>query len=86
MDMGVRGFFAHVNPDGVGPGQRMASAGWVGTGWGENIAWGYPSPAAVVAGWMGSDGHCANIMRANFTQIGIGYYQGNIWTQNFGRP
>lgn len=84
MDMNVRGFFSHTNPDGHGPGQRLDLAGYQGFTWGENIAWGYPSPAAVVAGWMGSDGHCANIMRPQFNAIGVGYYEGNYWTQAFG--
>jgi uncharacterized protein YkwD len=85
MDMNVRDFFSHTNPDGDGPGERLSYAGYDGLGWGENIAWGYPSPAAVVTGWMGSDGHCANIMRRDFTLIGVGYYAGNYWTQTFGR-
>lgn len=84
MDMSVRSFFSHTNPDGDGPGARLGYAGWAGFTWGENIAWGYSSPTAVVNGWMNSDGHCANIMRSNYTQIGVGYYQGNYWTQAFG--
>jgi uncharacterized protein YkwD len=40
--------------------------------------------------WMGSDGHCANIMNPSFTEIGVGYYPGgqwgHLWTQNFGTP
>ncbi|WP_315095738.1 CAP domain-containing protein, partial [uncultured Cellulomonas sp.] len=39
---------------------------------GENIALGYPTPAAVVAGWMGSPGHRANILNPDYTQIGVG--------------
>jgi uncharacterized protein YkwD len=48
---------------------------------------------------MSSDGHCANIMRGSFTEIGIGYYTDgggsggfggrgytHFWTQNFGSP
>jgi uncharacterized protein YkwD len=84
MDMGVRDFFSHTNPDGDDPGDRMSYAGYSGFGWGENIAWGYPTSSDVVAGWMSSDGHCANIMRPQWTVIGVGYYEGNIWTQTFG--
>jgi len=39
---------------------------------GENIALGYPTPLAVVAGWMGSEGHRANILNPTYTQIGVG--------------
>src|SRR5919109_1185606 len=71
---------------------RDAVAGY--TGWsaiGENIAAGYPTPEAVVAGWMSSPGHRANILSPNFTEIGIGLAQGgkygSYWTQDFGtRP
>ncbi len=38
---------------------------------GENLALGYPTPRAVVAGWMGSDGHRANILNPTYTQIGV---------------
>jgi len=30
--------------------------------WAENVASGYPSVTAVVAGWLGSDGHRANLL------------------------
>jgi uncharacterized protein YkwD len=38
---------------------------------GENLALGYPTPLAVVAGWMGSKGHRANILNPTYTQIGV---------------
>lgn len=92
MDMAQRGFFDHINPDGVDPSRRITAAGYAGFMTGENIAQGYPSPAAVVAGWVDSDGHCANMMSPMYTDIGVGYYTqpssgwfgGPWWTQNFG--
>lgn len=86
MDMAVRGFFSHVNPDGDTPGERISASGYSPSGWGENIAGGYPTPESVVDGWMNSDGHCANIMNGNFTEIGVGYYEGAYWTLVFARP
>jgi uncharacterized protein YkwD len=86
MDMSERDFFDHENLDGLGPGDRLDLAEYDGSAWGENIAWGYATPEAVVAGWMNSPGHCANIMTAHFTLIGVGYYSGSYWTQTFGRP
>lgn len=86
QDMAVRGFFDHTNPDGDGPGPRIEYAEYDGRGWGENIAFGYPSPQAVVDGWMDSPGHCSNIMNDSFTQTGVGYYEGNQWVQVFGTP
>ncbi len=72
---------------------RDAVAGY--TGWssiGENIAAGYATPEAVVAGWMASPGHRANILSSDYTEIGIGLADGGApygtyWTQEFGaRP
>lgn len=84
VDMAERDFWGHTNPDGEGPFERIEAAGYTG-GWpqGENIAAGYPTPEAVVDGWMKSDGHCSNIMEPGFTEIGVGVYQ-NYWTQKFG--
>ena len=57
---------------------------------GENIAAGYPSPQAVMNGWLDSAGHRMNIERDTFYEIGVGYcapggYYGRYWVQNFGR-
>jgi len=95
-DMVARDFFSHTNPDGEGPSERLAEVGYVWSWWGENIAAGYVSPEDVMAGWMGSDGHRANILNCNFTEIGVGYVYSasdggeapyhHYWTQVFGRP
>ncbi|GEA86560.1 CAP domain-containing protein [Cellulomonas cellasea] len=42
---------------------------------GENIALGYPTPAAMMTGWMNSEGHRANILRS-YTSVGIGCVSG----------
>ena len=69
--------------------QRDALAGY--SGWsaiGENIAAGYASPEAVVAGWMASPGHRENILSPDYREIGIGVSAGGeygvYWTQEFG--
>jgi uncharacterized protein YkwD len=38
---------------------------------GENIAYGYETPRAVVRAWMHSDGHRANILSRHFHRIGV---------------
>lgn len=86
LDMATRDFFDHFNPDGDGPGERIAATGYVARAWGENIAWGQRTPEQVVASWMDSDGHCANIMRSGFTEIGVGRHTENYWTQVFAAP
>jgi len=72
--------------------ERMGQAGYQNwTALGENIAAGYPTPEAVVAGWMASQGHRDNLLSPNFAEIGIGLAigggYGTFWTQDFGnRP
>lgn len=39
---------------------------------GENVAYGYPSGRAAVAGWMGSPGHRANILNPRYRLLAVG--------------
>ena len=57
---------------------------------GENIAGGQRTVEEVMKAWMASPGHCANIMKATYTQVGVAIiikadsdYQ-IYWGQNFG--
>ena len=92
-DMVRRHYLDHTNPEGQGPGDRMAAAGYRGSGWGENIAAGYETAKEVVTAWMKSEGHRENILNCKFTSIGIGYDPGQVrsdygpgsWVQDFGR-
>jgi uncharacterized protein YkwD len=55
---------------------------------GENVAYGYASGTAVVAGWMASPGHRANILNGGYRQMGLAARKaGNVWyvAQVFGR-
>lgn len=71
QDMVDKSFFSHTGSDGSSAGQRISAAGYSWSRWGENIAYGYTSSAAVVEGWMKSEGHCRNIMNAAFTEMGL---------------
>jgi uncharacterized protein YkwD len=52
---------------------RDAAAGYRDwTALGENLAGGYPTPEAVMAGWMASPEHRENVLSASFTDVGIG--------------
>jgi uncharacterized protein YkwD len=51
---------------------RLKLVGYVATASGENIAEGYTSGAALLAGWMTSTTHRANILSARFTETGVG--------------
>ncbi|MEA2332556.1 MAG: hypothetical protein QOH58_2694 [Thermoleophilaceae bacterium] len=76
-DMIERRFFDHVDPGGLDPHARILMAGYPAlNAWtGENLAWGTGpegSPIEIVDTWMHSPGHRENILRATFTEIGIG--------------
>ncbi|MFF3349520.1 CAP domain-containing protein [Streptomyces sp. NPDC002779] len=87
-DMVARAFYSHTSPDGSRPWDRAAAAGSRRRSIGENIACGQRSPAEVVQGWMNSPGHRANILKRDFTHIGVGFAgggeAGTYWTQLFG--
>ncbi len=96
VDMAENDYFSHDSLNGKSPFDRMSDAGYNYSTAGENIAAGYTSPSAVMTGWMNSDGHRANILNCDFTEIGVGYYKltndtGSVnyvyyWVQDFGRP
>jgi uncharacterized protein YkwD len=70
-------------------GTRISDCGYTfNTAIGENIAEGYPTVSQVVAGWMGSPEHRANILQSLFTVIGVGVARdssgGYWWTTDFG--
>ena len=85
-DMRDRGYFSHVDPDGLDPFTRARAAG-IPYARAENIASGQPDAAAVMAAWMGSPGHRQNILDCSLGTLGVGVAQGPggpWWTQLFG--
>lgn len=78
--------FSHTRPDGTSCFTALEQAGVSYRGAGENIAYGQPTPEAVVDAWMNSPGHRANILNEQFTTIGVGYEVINgsaYWVQMF---
>lgn len=78
--------FSHTRPNGSSAFTALSEAGVNYRGAGENIAYGQRTPAAVMQDWMNSPGHRANILKAEFTTIGVGYTVVNgtpYWTQMF---
>lgn len=98
-DMVAQHYFSHDSLDGRDFMDRIRAAGWKPSGsWtaGENIAWGsgsYGTPRNIVAGWMNSAGHRANILNARYRETGMGVAAGapqsvrsaaGTYTQDFG--
>ena len=88
----VHSFFAHTNPEGDTPGDRLHAGGVNWTMAGENIAAGYSTAQSAFDAWMASPGHKENIERDGWVYTGVGYWYdsrstyGWYWTQNFTRP
>lgn len=99
-DMVARRFFEHDAPGGVDPQQRMLAARYPSNNaiTGENIAAATGprgSPAGIVDLWMHSPPHRENILRPEFTQVGVGIAPGApepsrgpaaTYTTDFGGP
>ena len=74
--------FSHTRPDGSS--WRTVS----GDAYGENIAMGQRTADKVMAAWMTSSGHRANILRASYGSIGVcAVTFGGVtyWAQLFGK-
>ncbi|MBE1531180.1 sigma-70 family RNA polymerase sigma factor [Actinomadura algeriensis] len=85
-DMAARRVLDHRGAGGAGPGDRITAAGFRWSAYGENIAQGQPSPDRVVASWLGSPGHRANIVNCDYERIGVAVARGPggpWWTQVF---
>jgi uncharacterized protein YkwD len=89
-DMARGDFLSHTGSDGSSSATRVRETGYPALTCGENVAAGYPTAESVMAGWMRSPPHRANILNARFTEIGIavvyrpGTRYGTYWTQVFG--
>ena len=74
--------FSHTRPDGSKWSTVSTSA------YGENIAMGQRTADKVMAAWMSSEGHRANILQASYGSIGVCAYMVNgvtYWVQLFGK-
>jgi uncharacterized protein YkwD len=83
-DMVERQYFAHDTPEGKTVVDRTRAASYIPSdaSWivGENLAWGtgnLGTPASIVASWMGSTGHRANILRSAYKEAGLAVSVGN---------
>jgi uncharacterized protein YkwD len=74
QDMHDNCFLSHTGSNGSTFTERIFAAGYPrGSAMGEIAAAGYTTPQAVVAGWMSSSGHRANILNGSFTHAGVSH-------------
>ena len=87
QDMADKNYFSHQSPTYGSPFEMMKKFGISYKLAGENIASGQRTPQDVMTSWMASPGHRANILKPEYTHIGVGYYRGgsygHMWTQQF---
>jgi uncharacterized protein YkwD len=94
-DMAARNYFSHNTLGGGSFISRIKAVRYVrpNGAWavGENIGWGtgpMSTPAYIVASWMQSAQHRANVLNQGFREIGIGTGLGSgkgLYTADFGR-
>ncbi len=75
-DMANKQYFSHDSPEGVTPWYWFRQAGYNFLYAGENLAINFTDASEVEEAWLGSPTHRANIMNAQFREIGIATVQG----------
>ena len=70
--MAEKSRMSHRGDGGSKAGERIKSAGYDWTTYGENVAYGQETPAEVMGVWLRSPGHRRNIKSGAFNEIGIG--------------
>jgi uncharacterized protein YkwD len=86
-DMADHHFFSHVSPSTGTPDERARRSGALLAAFGENLA-NAATPEEAHEGLMSSPGHRANMLRADFTHVGIAAREadaGMMIAMNFGR-
>ncbi|WP_017219704.1 CAP domain-containing protein [Moritella dasanensis] len=92
QNMAEGDYFNHRDKQGNRVGERTYAAGYNWRAAGENIAAGQLEASVVINGWLGSKGHCLNIMDAEYSQMGMASYTnknsyyGIYWTQVLATP
>ncbi len=74
-DMAAKDYWSHNSPDGRTPWSFINAAGYHYQMAGENLAYGFINAGDTVAGWMNSPTHRANILNANYKDVGFGVVQ-----------
>lgn len=78
QDMIARNYWAHFAPDGTSPWAFISGSGYQYVGAGENLAMDFATDEDVMAGWMNSPTHRANILNPNYIDVGIAVVEGQL--------
>ena len=91
-DMAANDYMGHRGSDGSEAAERVTRAGYRWSSVGENVAAGQPDAETVVAAWLDSPGHCANLMGPQFREMGVAFAVAPqsglriLWAQVFAAP
>lgn len=82
QDMVTRNYWSHQTPDGQQPWVFVTNAGYQYLSAGENLAYGFATSSGTITGWMNSPAHKANLLGANFTEVGFGIANSENFVSN----
>lgn len=85
LDMYENNFFSHKGSNGLYVDDRLYTQHYFWEACGENVAYGALYEDEVMKEWLGSSGHCSNIMNPAYTEMGA-WVTGLYWTQVFAKP
>ena len=71
-------YWAHTSPSGVSPWSFITNAGYEYQTAGENLAKDFMSSSGVIAGWMNSSSHRANMLSSSYSDVGFAVVNGEL--------
>lgn len=71
-DMVARDYWSHNTPEQQSPWVFIDKTGYSYQKAGENLAYGFASNNQVIAGWLNSASHRANMLESSFDEVGFG--------------
>ena len=86
------GKLSHTGRGGSSLATRLSAVGYPWLRAAENIAAGQSLPSETLAQWLGSSGHCRELMSPASRETGIGYAYSttsvyrHFWTEDFATP
>lgn len=92
ISLAHQGAVSHLDGAGRALALRLQAAGYRPAAAAENVAAGQPTFAEVLDAWTRSPAHCANLMSADVTEVGIACVRRDespyrwFWVAQFGRP
>lgn len=77
-DMIQNQYWDHVSPSGIEPWQWVEESGYAYQEAGENLAKNFSTASGTVAGWLASEDHKNNMLKAAYTDVGFAVTTGEL--------